>query len=537
MGSDESQHRNTESRVKNGNRTRNYLAGLSSGYLFTFASVFVGLCLTPFILRYLDAEEYAIYALAGDLLLWLTLLDLGIGSGLKVQAAKLQLNRDAEELNRLTSAALAGQLITASAIVLAGALLAWGMPKVFDIREDMVHEASISVMMLALGTAITLSVQPFSAVLVARQQIHVENLLRLARVLLRAAATVVLLITGLGLLALPLANLGATLVTSALTVGYAHRAVATLRVGRRYFSWDGLLSITGLGVWFSLGSLAGLTIQHLDRVVTGRLVGLAVVTTLTLSGRLYVLSHTIVQQLVNNARPMIGELLGKGRTREAVLIYHQLFALSIGAAVVVAGTIWAGNDRFVDWWVGGQNYGGTHLDAALAANLVVHCWVLPNRALLAAGLIVKPQTLGRIVEGALNLTLSVFLGMRFGVVGIVAATAVAALLTSCWYLPWLTARHFNVPFWRLLWTDGSRSARVMVGIIPIAFAARRWSQGIDGLLGAATAMGATFATGSLLLWLFGLDDPTRARIRGILRASGLAMRSLPARAARAEVAK
>lgn len=42
-------------------RTRNYLAGLLTGYTVTFVTVAVGLWLTSFTLRFLDREEYAIF--------------------------------------------------------------------------------------------------------------------------------------------------------------------------------------------------------------------------------------------------------------------------------------------------------------------------------------------------------------------------------------------------------------------------------------------------------------------------------------------
>ena len=49
-------------------RTRNYVKGLASGYVVTLATIGVKLWLTPFVLRYLDREEFAVFLLAGDVL-------------------------------------------------------------------------------------------------------------------------------------------------------------------------------------------------------------------------------------------------------------------------------------------------------------------------------------------------------------------------------------------------------------------------------------------------------------------------------------
>jgi O-antigen/teichoic acid export membrane protein len=63
-------------------RTHNYTKGLITGYAATFTTIAIGLWLTPFTLRFLDREEYAVFALASDLLMWMGLFDIGITAGL-----------------------------------------------------------------------------------------------------------------------------------------------------------------------------------------------------------------------------------------------------------------------------------------------------------------------------------------------------------------------------------------------------------------------------------------------------------------------
>mgnify|MGYP000120850952 CR=1 FL=1 len=99
-------------------RARNYLAGLSTGYLVAVVSILVGLWLTPFTLRYLDRQQYAIFTLASDILLWLGLLDLGITAGMNVQVAQLTGKPDQEKMNRLASTGLQSNLSLAGVTVL-----------------------------------------------------------------------------------------------------------------------------------------------------------------------------------------------------------------------------------------------------------------------------------------------------------------------------------------------------------------------------------------------------------------------------------
>src|SRR5690348_611591 len=90
-------------------RANAYLAGISTGSARMLIQVLVGLFLTPFILKFLDREQYAIFGLTLELLTWLTLLDIGVAAGLKMQAARLSGKPDPDRLNRMVSTAFFSQ--------------------------------------------------------------------------------------------------------------------------------------------------------------------------------------------------------------------------------------------------------------------------------------------------------------------------------------------------------------------------------------------------------------------------------------------
>lgn len=500
----------------NPSRTRNYLAGLFTGYLVTLVTVAVGLWLTPFTLRFLDREEYAIFILSSDLLMWLNLLDLGITAGLNVHAAHLTGRPDQDRLNRMASTAFFVQMIVVGFVVLAGAGLAWGCPKFFPIRSDLQAQAVHVVFLLALGSAMTLGTQTFSALLVAHQQIHIDNLIRLALIALRTALTVLFLIWGWQVLSLAMASVVATGITAALAILRCFRTVPGLTIRYRLVSWKMLHSLGSLGIWFSLGGLAGMVIQGLDRIVAARLISLESVTTLSLTGRVYALAWGSMAQITSTARPALGQLIGQGKLDEAYRTYRHLFALSTGGALVAALSLWAGNGAFVPWWVGQQNYGGGLLDLFLATNLMVHSWVLPNRAALTAGLIVRPQVIMRLIEGFLNLGLSIILGLKYGLLGIVISTSIAGVLTSIWYLPSLTAKMFHHNFFRFIWDDMAPIMLIGLFLAPLSWWARSIAVHLGGLQGVALGSGATLTLGLIFLWKFGIDSELRHRVRSSL---------------------
>lgn len=475
--------------------------------------VLVGLWLTPFTLSYLDREEFAIFSLTLDILTWLTLLDLGITAGLRIQASRLSGTPSQDAINQLASTAFYAQNVVVIVVLIVGSVLTFGFSHFFSIRPDLQREAFFVMGLSLLGAALSIWSQIFSALLIANQQMHVDNLIGLLLIGIRTVLTVVLLKLDFGIYSLAMAHLAARLITAILAVIRTYRLIPGLQLKFRFVSWNVFRQIGRVGIWFSLGALAGLVIHSFDAVLTAKMVSVESVTALVITGRFYELAGGLVFLLSENARPMLGQMLGQNKISESLATYRQLFALSTGFATVAALSVWSGNACFVTQWVGSVNYAGTSVDLALAFLMITGLWVMPNRVVLSANLAVRNQCLVRICEGVLKLGLSIWLGRMFGIAGILAGTVIASLCTSMWLLPRLTARMFARPFWRFLWDDAARVLALMLILFPVALFARGLATDISGYLGAIAGATITGTFGLTLIWFMMVDKSIRERLQ------------------------
>src|SRR5713101_6058139 len=80
-------------------RTRRILGGASLGYLHQAAIILLGLWLTPFLLRRVGQHEYGLWLVAGQLLGYLALLDLGVLAILPREVAFLSGQSDKDGAN------------------------------------------------------------------------------------------------------------------------------------------------------------------------------------------------------------------------------------------------------------------------------------------------------------------------------------------------------------------------------------------------------------------------------------------------------
>jgi O-antigen/teichoic acid export membrane protein len=500
-------------------RTRNYLAaGVLTGQAVVGLAVIVNLWLTPFTLRFLDRDEYALFVFSNDLLTWLVLLDLGMTAGLRAQAAQLTGRPDRLAMNRLASTTFFTQLLLALLMLLAGGALSALAPRVFHIRADLRGQASLLLLLLTLGTALNFATQSFSSLLYAHQQMHYDNLIRVAQLGARTLVTVVLLLAGWKVLALAVASLVSVALFSLLAVVRAYLTVPGLSISRRLASrvlmWRDLKE---LHLWYAAGNVAGAAIGSMDRIIAARMVSLASVATLVLTGRAYELALLLLAPLTVAAQPAVGQMLGAGRRAAAFAAYRQLFLLVVGAGAVAAMSLWSGNAAFVTRWVGAQNYGGATLDAVLMLNLILFIWIMPQRMALVSGLRARPQALTRSAEALLNLCLSVLLARYYGLAGIAVATTLAAACTSCWQLPRLAAHYFGRGVREVLNETAAPLLLPMLALVPVAVCMRFFVAARGGYLNALAAMFAVGACGLILLWRFAFDALMRARVRLTLR--------------------
>jgi O-antigen/teichoic acid export membrane protein len=497
------------------NRGRRFAWSVAAGVLGRAATPLLSIVITPYALAKLGPERFGLFALALMISGWLALLDPGLAPGLRIVLARRSNQLDARTLGPLMAAAKAGQRLLAAAMLVAGCALAFVAPDVLAIPQELHGEARTLFLLVAAGAAAGALGRHYAAALDACQWSSVERVVRLGQAVLRAALLGLLLALGVGLAAAGWSFLVACL-AGVSVLGVACRRLlpeiepkpcgGRAQTKRRRAALGELIRP---GAWLSLGAVAGVLVAGVDRAVVARAVSLQGVTVFALTGAAFLLAEAMVTSILDAARPMLAQAAGGGELREAARLYKTL------AETAAAGGIFAANRAFVGAWAGPELYGGWRLDAWFALALIVNLWSLPHRALLAADLRAREATLWRLAEGALNLALSVALAMRFGLAGVAAGTALAAVFTSWWALPLLAARAAGLSP-RAALRPAAAGLALLALSAPVASLARQ-AAGEAGFLSAALAAGAAAVPAAALWWRIGLPTQLRMLLPARLR--------------------
>lgn len=309
-----------------------------------------------------------------------------------------------------------------------GVLLSYNFVDLFKIETINILQIRWVIILLSVSFFITMISQTYTSLLTAYRKIHIDNLIGIITIIINSLLIILFLNYGIGITGMAIS----ILITQCLSTGFSilrvHKYLPDLKIN--YFKIDlvHFNELFKLGIWFFIGSISVLLIEKFDQILTGKLINIETVAILIITAKLFELVRGLIYSISNNFRPYISKMVGAGEVAKAYKYYVILRKVSILASTLSACIIIYANKAFIEIWVGPSFFGGDLLTIALGFNLIYYCWKLPARVFLTSNLVVKEQSLYGIIEGFINILVSYFLGVHFGLIGIIGGTFISGFL-------------------------------------------------------------------------------------------------------------
>ena len=380
----------------------------------------IALFLTPYILKFVDKEQYGAYSLALSSIQFLTLFNFGFGGALGILVARNTKNK--ELVSSYSSIVQTFQLFLGAVGVLFGIYAGLNFSDYFEIQAQNDESLKVVMIIFSISFFVTMMNQVYSTLLVSYRQIALDNKIGIFTNLLGSASIIAFLEFGTGVIGLSLSLLLAQILTFVISYIRVKRSLPDIHVQMFRIRMKDLKELYKVGLWIFVGSMSVFLIEKFDQIVVGKIISLEMVSILVVTSKTFELARKLIFTITNNFRPYFGKLLEDKQDDLAKSYYHALRQLTVAISIVVASILILINPYFVDVWVESDFYGGDYVTLFLGLNLIYHAWKLPSRAFLSAHLIVKEQSLFGIVECTINVLASIALGKKYGILGVVAGT-------------------------------------------------------------------------------------------------------------------
>lgn len=265
--------------------------------------------------------------------------------------------------------------------------------------------------------------------------------------------------------------------------------------------------ITNMKALF-LGTIGGYLSYSVDNIVLSSFIGIGIVGIYSNYTLLVNAINSLITQLLNSSSESVGNLVAT-ESKEKVydtfrVLYMMNFLVVSITTVVLLNTL----DSFIVWWLGSDYL----LDKWTVGVVLLYFYINGMRFTVMtfkfkSGIFVKDR-FSPLIQGIINLVLSLWLVKFIGVSGVLLATVISVLSLGFWQVPYLLYKHkFKLSFWFYL--------RLYVRDLIIMSIGALFSYVACSCISVSSALGQVFINGFISLFvcvvvyfLFFYNEPT-----------------------------
>ncbi len=425
------------------------IKNVSATWLCLLVHASVSFALSPLVLHRLGDAGFSVWILVFSLTGYFGLLDLGIRSSVVRYVAKAASAGDDDQLRRLVATSLVFYLGIAILVLLLTGIGSAYLALLFKIPVTLLPTARILFLLAGASVALTFPLSVFAGVLEGLQKFAQVQLTQMAVTVLRGLAVAFALFHGGRLLAVGAVTIGTNLLAYLVLMGMAYRTVPLPR-SLREADAQILGRLARYGAFAFIIVLAEKLRFQSDAVVIGAFVSSTAITFYSIASKLVEYSTYAVRSMAQIFTPMSSQFHAAGdqeQLRRVLIAGNRACALVVFPLAVVLVVV---GQSIIEVWVGAKYRASYSVLVLLMVPKALYlAQSASTRILLGMG---HHQVLAWVLllEGVVNVSLSVLLLPYFGMVGVALGTAIPLSCTSLLFLPRHVSREVGVPLWKVL---------------------------------------------------------------------------------------
>ena len=417
------------------------LKNVTANWVGLIVNILLSFVIAPITVNALGSVYYGIWTLLMQFTGYLWLADFGVRESVVKYVAQYHASGQKDELTTTVRTAVSIYGLVALVAMVAVAGLTVLLPHVFNIPPEAVYSARIAAFVLGSTIAQSFVFNVFVGVVMGLQLGYRLAPFNLLLSITRAGLIYLLLRSGYGIVTLAVTQAVMTAAYSILVYRLCRAALPYLTVA---FAWprrEDAAKLYHYGKFVLVTNVGEKIIFSTDSLVIAAFQPVSALTFYAIGGSLVEYLRSFVSSMGGLINPVVSGLeASRDMARLAnVVIAGAKASVMVGLPVCI-GLVLLG-ERFISLWMGPEF--GPQAAAVLEVLAIGFCVALPGSTISAAlyGLgRHRHVAYARIAEGVVNLTLSVVLVQRMGVVGVAIGTAVPQILAAGVYLPSLLPR-------------------------------------------------------------------------------------------------
>jgi len=427
---------------------RRLVRNISSQWLALGAQLLISVLMTPFMVKRLGDDGYGIIALISGLVGYSGILYFGLGAAVVKFVAEHHAKENYDELNA-TCSTIFGVYLAFGGLCFALALALLGpLPYLFRIPAGHANDARIMLLLMGCGLLVQFPGSVYGGILMGLERFDVMNKYNFVLLILRSAAVFTVLLVRPTVVLVGAVTMASLIAEQAFAYVYAKRTLPRLQLSLARFERDRLKTLFTFSGQSFLFTLSEKLINYTDEFVIGQARGPGAVTLYVIPLRLVDYARDALDKATLVLMPGVSATAARGdlEALQSLWRFGNKAIMCLVAPVALVFLMW-GEHVLTLWLDPVRGHRGMPVLFWLALAFV---------AQVAGRGIARPifEGLGElstparitVIEGVVNLLMSVVLVRLWGVEGVAFATFLPASVTGLVVMPWFVCRRLETSY-------------------------------------------------------------------------------------------
>ncbi|HPS02552.1 MAG TPA: oligosaccharide flippase family protein, partial [Candidatus Sumerlaeota bacterium] len=351
---------------------------------------------------------------------------------------------DERAIMEFTSTAFSMFAFTASLVLLASFFLGQPLAQLFDLSPGDARSFSLVIALLGATVAISFLETVFSVALLAYEMFFLNNLFVILSTLFRSGLIVLYLKLDLGLVGVGYAHLAGISLEMLGCLLVCRKKLPAVQVRLAGIKKDVFFDLISYGAATCLLTLSILLRVNMDSFVITKWINIE-------SVGVYGVAALLIRQFDNLINTGIGVLSPRFSALDGAEDYgrmRSLFQTSMFISAALAGGIAMGlivlGGQFIRFWVGPEYYPAVPVLWVLTFAYAIALAQDPSVKVLYATNKHRAFALATLVEGGINLVLSILLAKQYGILGVAIGTMIPMILCKLTFQPFYVSKILGI---------------------------------------------------------------------------------------------
>jgi len=418
------------------------LKGSAIRTLALILNIVIGFLLLPFLVTSLGDESYGIWVLVNVYIGFYGLMDLGIATTCKRFIVRASQENEKKFNEAFSTSVITFSFLSITAIIITVMIIIFAK-NIVSTDVD-IPQFQLLIGLLGLKVALNYPVFSFYGLIQTKYRFDIISYINIFTLILRSSLVVVFILKGYGVVVLASATLVAEIIGYVLTAYIANKMFKNVRFSRKHVNIKLLKEYYNYGKFTFVIMIAEKVRFSIDAIIISAFIGIAAVTHYNIALTLITYFARLQGSVFDVFEPSFTIYSKNGedeKFREKFLITIELSALMsvyLGGLLIILGS------EFIDIWMG-ENYSDAYIPLLiLSSSAIISNTQRSCISVLYATSKHKSYAIISIIEAIANLSLSIYLVTKYGMIGAALGTAIPSFLVNLIFLPIYTCHILKV---------------------------------------------------------------------------------------------